>query len=230
MTPVPEGTSPFYPRALTNASPVTYRCGTPFGVYQGYENHAPMIQVRSSAGTKGLGKREIPEKTRLPVASSGMIPICEDPGVARPGIEPGAPLWEASRLTAHTLASQVQFPAGSPDFRKWESCQMMPLVGGLSRGSPVSPVPSFRRCSIFISITLNGSQDLAVKSRPILFTHSLYSCVGQGRTPMDRGYRVSCTTMSLSCVASFSEVEVLQSCVETIKKVSTFILGNSVPR
>ncbi|KAJ8893719.1 hypothetical protein PR048_006319 [Dryococelus australis] len=34
------------------------------------------------------GKREIPEKTRRPAASSGTIPTCENPGVARSGIEP----------------------------------------------------------------------------------------------------------------------------------------------
>ncbi|KAJ8869801.1 hypothetical protein PR048_028809 [Dryococelus australis] len=61
-------------------------------------------------------------------------------------------------------------PAGSPNFRKWESCRTMPLVGGFSQGSPVSSAPSFRRCSIFTSITLIGSQDLAVKSRPNLFS------------------------------------------------------------
>ncbi|KAJ8868792.1 hypothetical protein PR048_030332 [Dryococelus australis] len=39
-------------------------------------------------------------------------------------------------------ADQVQSPAGSlPDFRKWESCQEMPRVGGFSRGFLVSPVP-----------------------------------------------------------------------------------------
>ncbi|KAJ8875298.1 hypothetical protein PR048_023193 [Dryococelus australis] len=65
---------------------------------------------------------------------------------------------------------------GSPDFRKWESCQTMPLVGGFSRGSPVSSSPSFRCRSIFTSITLIGSQDLAVKSRPNLFTHS-FDCL-----------------------------------------------------
>ncbi|KAJ8867287.1 hypothetical protein PR048_031086 [Dryococelus australis] len=42
----------------------------------------------------------------------------------------------------------------------WESCRMMPLVGGFSRGSPVSPAPSFRCRSIFTSITRIGSQDL----------------------------------------------------------------------
>ncbi|KAJ8871827.1 hypothetical protein PR048_028167 [Dryococelus australis] len=36
----------------------------------------------------------------------------------------------------------------NPDFRMWESCRTMPLVGGFSRGSPVSPGLSFRRCSI----------------------------------------------------------------------------------
>ncbi|KAJ8870511.1 hypothetical protein PR048_029534 [Dryococelus australis] len=43
----------------------------------------------------------------------------------------------------------------------------MPSVGGFSPGSPVSPALSFRRYSIFTSITLT---DLAVKSRPNLFT------------------------------------------------------------
>ncbi|KAJ8888805.1 hypothetical protein PR048_008297 [Dryococelus australis] len=52
-----------------------------------------------SAGMKGRGKREIPEKTRRPTASSCTIPICENP-VTRPGIEPGSPLggrraWES---------------------------------------------------------------------------------------------------------------------------------------
>ncbi|KAJ8867392.1 hypothetical protein PR048_031193 [Dryococelus australis] len=65
-------------------------------------------------------------------------------------------------------------PAGPlPDFRMWESRRTMPLVGGFSRGSPVSPTLSFRRCSALTSITLIGSQDLAVKSRPKLFTHCM---------------------------------------------------------
>ncbi|KAJ8870036.1 hypothetical protein PR048_029047 [Dryococelus australis] len=82
------------------------------------------------------------------------------------------------RISAHARLpprrNRVQSPAGSPDFRKWESCRTMPLVGGFSRGSPVSPVPLFRRHSIFTSITLIGSQYLAVKSRPNLFTHSRF--------------------------------------------------------
>ncbi|KAJ8897541.1 hypothetical protein PR048_002889 [Dryococelus australis] len=66
-----------------------------------------------------------------------------------------------------TMANRVQSPTG------WESSRTVPLVDGFSRGSPVSPSPSSRRRSIFTSITLFGSQDLAVKSRPNLFTHSI---------------------------------------------------------
>ncbi|KAJ8883910.1 hypothetical protein PR048_015765 [Dryococelus australis] len=35
-----------------------------------------------------------------------------------------------------TKANRIQSPAGSPDFRKWESCRTMPLVGRFSQGSP----------------------------------------------------------------------------------------------
>ncbi|KAJ8873690.1 hypothetical protein PR048_024522 [Dryococelus australis] len=77
----------------------------------------------------------------------------------------------AERLVrSHQGEKGVQSPAGSPDFRKWESCCAIPLVDWFSRGSPVSPAPSFRRRSILTSITLFGSQDLAFKSRLNLFT------------------------------------------------------------
>ncbi|KAJ8874125.1 hypothetical protein PR048_024966 [Dryococelus australis] len=161
----------------------------------------------------GRGKREIPEKTRRPAASSSTIPTCENPGatlgggsgrslgtplrptassgtiptcentVTRPRIELGSPWWEASVLIAQppwsrasvakrlacslpTKAKRAQLPAGSPDFRMWESCRTMPLVGEFSRGSPVSPALSFRRCSIVTSITLIGSKDLPNLSIP----------------------------------------------------------------
>ncbi|KAJ8871708.1 hypothetical protein PR048_028035 [Dryococelus australis] len=58
----------------------------------------------------------------------------------------------------------------TPNFRIRESCWTMPFVSGFSRESPVSPAPSFRRCSIPTSVTLIGSQDLDFKSRPNLFT------------------------------------------------------------
>ncbi|KAJ8898379.1 hypothetical protein PR048_003739 [Dryococelus australis] len=41
-----------------------------------------------------------------------------------------------------TKANRVQSPSGSLDFRQGESCRTMPLVGGFSRGFPVSPAPN----------------------------------------------------------------------------------------
>ncbi|KAJ8874925.1 hypothetical protein PR048_022815 [Dryococelus australis] len=142
-------------------------------------------RVRSSGEMQGSGKREILEKTRLAATSSGTIPACQNSGATPPGIEPGTTRWDhkclpntfwghggwaISRLACSppTKTDRVQSPVGSPDFRKWESCWTMTLVGGFSRESPVSPALSFR--SIFTSITLIGSQDLAVKSRPNIFT------------------------------------------------------------
>ncbi|KAJ8888161.1 hypothetical protein PR048_007648 [Dryococelus australis] len=72
-----------------------------------------------------------------------------------------------------TKANRAQYPAGSPDFRKWESCRTMPLVGGPSRGSPVSPALPFRRRSIFTSIALIGSQDLALQKALTTFENSV---------------------------------------------------------
>ncbi|KAJ8868948.1 hypothetical protein PR048_030489 [Dryococelus australis] len=40
---------------------------------------------------------------------------------------------------------EVQSPAGSPDFREWESCRTVPLVGGFSWGSPGFQKWSFYR-------------------------------------------------------------------------------------
>ncbi|KAJ8868730.1 hypothetical protein PR048_030269 [Dryococelus australis] len=80
------------------------------------------------------------------------------------GFSRGIPAFITS---AFHNASAPPFPRpsharpGSPNFCKWKSCWTVPLVGGFSRGSPVSPTPSFRRRSIFISITLIGSQDIA---------------------------------------------------------------------
>ncbi|KAJ8870812.1 hypothetical protein PR048_027111 [Dryococelus australis] len=64
-----------------------------------------------------------------------------------------------------TKTIRVQSPAGSPDFRMWESCWTMPLVGGFSRGWSRFPRPLIPVLSILPPII--GSQDLTVKSRPI---------------------------------------------------------------
>ncbi|KAJ8897129.1 hypothetical protein PR048_002475 [Dryococelus australis] len=61
----------------------------------------------------------------------------------------------------------------TPDFRMWESYRAMPLVGGFTRGYPVSPTLSFGAAPYSLRFTLIGYQDLDFKSRPNLFTHSL---------------------------------------------------------
>ncbi|KAJ8877554.1 hypothetical protein PR048_022009 [Dryococelus australis] len=85
-------------------------------------------------------------------------------------IDEGTTVTERLACSPPTKVNQVQSPSGSPDFCKWESCQLMPLVGGFSQGSPIYHAPSFQRRSIFTSITLIDSQDLAVKSRANFFT------------------------------------------------------------
>ncbi|KAJ8893192.1 hypothetical protein PR048_005777 [Dryococelus australis] len=82
----------------------------------------------------------------------------------------GAMVAERLARSPPTKVNRAQSPAGSPDFRK---CRTMLLVGGSFRESPVSSTPSFRSRPIFTSITLIGSQYLAVKSHANLFTHSL---------------------------------------------------------
>ncbi|KAJ8875566.1 hypothetical protein PR048_023462 [Dryococelus australis] len=76
------------------------------------------------------------------------------------------------------LSSHQGDPGSTPgwitaDFRMWESCWTMLLVGGFFRGSPVSPALSFRCYFILTLIALIGSEDLDVKSHPNIFTHSV---------------------------------------------------------
>ncbi|KAJ8874837.1 hypothetical protein PR048_022726 [Dryococelus australis] len=66
----------------------------------GNRPHFPKRRILSSDGMKGWRKREIPEKTRRPAASSIPIPTCENPGVTQPETEPCSPWWEANSLTA----------------------------------------------------------------------------------------------------------------------------------
>ncbi|KAJ8895361.1 hypothetical protein PR048_000693 [Dryococelus australis] len=90
------------------------------------------------------------------------------------GLASAPPLVSAVRLKAYSAPVELlgylfELPPPPPppfiaDFRKWESCRYIPLVGEFSRGSPVLSATQFRRRSIFTSITLIGSQDLAVKA------------------------------------------------------------------
>ncbi|KAJ8876818.1 hypothetical protein PR048_021265 [Dryococelus australis] len=71
------------------------------------------------------------------------------------------PRWRAVSLLASHQGDPGSIPGRvTPDFRMWESFRTMPLIGGSSRGSPVSSAPPFRDCSIPTSITLICSQGL----------------------------------------------------------------------
>ncbi|KAJ8890834.1 hypothetical protein PR048_010343 [Dryococelus australis] len=66
-------------------------------------------RVDSKAGTKGRGKRDIPEKTRRLAALFGTIATCENPGEAPPEIEPGSPKQEASSLATTPPRPSTKF-------------------------------------------------------------------------------------------------------------------------
>ncbi|KAJ8877303.1 hypothetical protein PR048_021757 [Dryococelus australis] len=68
-------------------------------------------------------------------------------------------LMTLARLLAFHLGEPVSIPTRvAPNFRKWYSCQTMPLFGGFSRVSPVSPALAFRRWSILISFHPHDSR------------------------------------------------------------------------
>ncbi|KAJ8867781.1 hypothetical protein PR048_031584 [Dryococelus australis] len=116
------------------------------------------VSTESAQEWKGRGKREIPEKTRRPAAMSDTIfPLVKTREIHSRKLDP-------VRLAVNLLASHQGDPNSipgrvTPDFRMWESCRLMPLVGRFSRRSPVYPALSFRRYSKLIGITLIGSQD-----------------------------------------------------------------------
>ncbi|KAJ8876250.1 hypothetical protein PR048_024160 [Dryococelus australis] len=134
-------------------------------------------------------------------------------------------------------ADRVQSLTGSlPDSRMWESCRTMPLVGGFSRGYPVSPTLSFLSCSILTPNTLIGSQDLAVKSRKRR-TDTVDSCSLRWFTPqrlqiVTRGIAASTAYGSatredhyvdLSSVTPYKLVVTLSYCVNTPRSASTYV-------
>ncbi|KAJ8871464.1 hypothetical protein PR048_027781 [Dryococelus australis] len=79
----------------------------------------------------------------------------------------------AVSLLASYQGEPGSIPGRVTGLRMWKSCRTMTLIGRFSRGSSIFSTLSFRRCSIFTSATLIGSQDRTVKSRPNLFTHSI---------------------------------------------------------
>ncbi|KAJ8877402.1 hypothetical protein PR048_021856 [Dryococelus australis] len=85
----------------------------------------------------------------------------------------GATVAERLTCSPSTMAIRVQSPAGSLRiFACRYSARRCRWSAGFLGDLPFPPPYSFQRCSILISVTLIGSQDLVVKSRTNLFTHS----------------------------------------------------------
>ncbi|KAJ8867243.1 hypothetical protein PR048_031042 [Dryococelus australis] len=94
------------------------------------------------------------------------------------------------RLIASHLGEQGSIPGGSlPDFRMWELCRTMPLVGGFSRGSPISPVLAFRRCSIPTSLhpltPLLSFRKVFLQSRLVSYINLRDSVILRNQEPLE---------------------------------------------
>ncbi|KAJ8876914.1 hypothetical protein PR048_021363 [Dryococelus australis] len=83
---------------------------------------------------KEWGNGRSPRKSRRPTVSSGTNPTCENP-TTRPGIEPGSPSWEASRLTSATAIP----PIGRDVLGDWTALE---CKGGGNRSTPRKPAPA----------------------------------------------------------------------------------------
>ncbi|KAJ8878826.1 hypothetical protein PR048_019414 [Dryococelus australis] len=117
-----------------------------------------------SSGVINLGNSRTRIRIKVPPDASPKLHhrglnfvITEAPLFKRKSPSIGAAVAERLACSPPTKAIRAQSTTVSTDFRMWESCRTMPLVGGFSRGSPVSPFPSFRRYSILASIPLTGS-------------------------------------------------------------------------
>ncbi|KAJ8878418.1 hypothetical protein PR048_018996 [Dryococelus australis] len=78
-----------------------------------------VLRADEAARNEGAGKREIPEKTRRPTASSSTIPTCQDP-VTQPGIEPDSKDTCPLRQTQATNRHPAPFSPNRP--RKMSYC------------------------------------------------------------------------------------------------------------
>ncbi|KAJ8895131.1 hypothetical protein PR048_000456 [Dryococelus australis] len=104
--------------------------------------------------------------------------------VRKTGVSRGNPRLAALSVTIPTCKNPAATPAENRAWFAYGEGEIVPddtAARGFSRSSAISHAISFRHCSMLISITLIGSQDLTVKSRPNLFIHSLkqiiYRCM-----------------------------------------------------
>ncbi|KAJ8885720.1 hypothetical protein PR048_011918 [Dryococelus australis] len=106
------------------------------------------------------------------------------PRVARYAQPGRAALAERLACSSPTHAIRAQSPAGSPDSRMWESCRTMPLVGGSSRVSPVSP-PFY-----------SGASPYSPQSPPSALKNSLSRADQISSLPLCMPYKIPSSNMA----------------------------------
>ncbi|KAJ8867137.1 hypothetical protein PR048_033001 [Dryococelus australis] len=108
----------------------------------------------------------------------------------------GHNVMEGLEHSLHAKANWTPLPVGStPNFRMWESCQAMLLIGAFSRGSSISPAFYLRRCSILnsfhphrLSRTVESRQNLSTQHLPIKYVVKLQK---QTKNPEARVHKES---------------------------------------
>ncbi|KAJ8885727.1 hypothetical protein PR048_011925 [Dryococelus australis] len=163
--------------------PITYTTSTPKETWMGpAADSVPrcwgMEISATSTGMKGWRKREISEKIRRPVASSGTIATCENPGVTRLGISGPATHGKCrrtrTRFDPRRCLSQISACGNRAGRCRWLADFLgdFPLPLPFHSGAaPYSP-----------RFSLIDSQDLDVNSRPNFFAHSLTETVQMSYT------------------------------------------------
>ncbi|KAJ8888059.1 hypothetical protein PR048_007545, partial [Dryococelus australis] len=162
---------------------------------QGQEYFAKPMRVIeviwSSAGMNRQGGREIPEKTRRPVKSSGTIPTCENPGVIRPGIEPGEQANRSATAAPSKPMAIVKLLSGSCSsyfYHYWievaPECQIpadLNVLRGLTRWNPVRQSLSanlLHSRGIPDHTELLGARAIRYEARPQSFAQPIRERVG----------------------------------------------------
>ncbi|KAJ8898097.1 hypothetical protein PR048_003457 [Dryococelus australis] len=138
-------------RVLTNASPVSYHTTAP------PHPHAVFVRLMRAIG---------PPLIRHALQGSAPIVNIQHCGSS-------IPRGRVEQENYVTMRATVNLQV--PDFRMWESCRTIPLVGG----SPVSPALALRRCSILTSFHPHRL------SRPQISQADNYPCVRRRRTWLD---------------------------------------------
>ncbi|KAJ8867442.1 hypothetical protein PR048_031244 [Dryococelus australis] len=160
---------------LDRYSSTEYRpdhCCDPLGIMFGAIDNDCMLSIWNST----VGNDEVQDVTATAWESMRFINPSR-PSLIYDGsriIHPhGATVVERLARSPPTTAGRAQYPAGPQDFRKWESCRTMPLVGGAFSGISRFPPPFIPApLHIHLNHPYLFSRPRCKKKKSNLFTHS----------------------------------------------------------